>query len=38
VFAKNHLIEKGIDGKRLILCAAEIDSSEAATPRVDFSL
>ena len=38
VYAKNYLIDKSIDGKRLILCAAEIDNAADKKPRVDFSL
>lgn len=38
VYAKNYLIDKAIDGKRLILCGAEIETKQTAQPRVDFSL
>lgn len=36
--AKAFFIEKNIEGKRLILCAPQIDDTEAALPRVEFSL
>lgn len=38
IYAKNRLIDKAIDGKRLILCAAEIEARLDTEPRVDFSL
>lgn len=38
VAIKRYFIDHGVDGKRLILCAAEIDDSNSAKPRVDFSL
>ncbi len=38
VFAKNYFIERGIDGRRLILCAPRFDEGESALPRVAFSL
>lgn len=36
--AKSYLVQQGIDGKRLIVCAGEVESDSTKKPRVEFSL